>query len=101
MLWESTSLGTQTSTPLMASVIAATPRKSTTTVWSIRRPVSDSTVFWVQAGLPWGNWPTVKASLNICPVRGVVHWPLGSLQDGMVTRVSRGIETPTACRWSA
>ncbi len=101
MSWESTSLGTQTSTPLIASVIAATPRKSTTTVWSIRRPVSASTVFCVQAGLPCGKSPTVKAELNICSVRGVLHRPSASLQAGTVTRVSRGIDTPTACRWSA
>ncbi len=101
MLCELTSLGTQTSTPLMASVIAATPLKSTTMVWSIRSPVSASTVFWVQAGFPLGESPTVKASLNIWLVRGFVQSPLGSRQDGTVTRVSRGMETPTACFRSA
>ncbi len=60
-----TSLGTQASTPPTASAIAAAPLKSTTTVWSIRSPVSFSTVFWVQAGLPLGYSPTVKAELNI------------------------------------
>ncbi|GAA4997752.1 hypothetical protein GCM10025734_30480 [Kitasatospora paranensis] len=70
-------------------------------VWSTRSPVSASTVFWVQAGLPCGYSPTVKAELNIWLVRAFVHEPLGSLQAGTVTRVSRGMETPTACFPSA
>ncbi len=90
-------MGTHTSTPPTASVTEAKPLKSTTRVWSTRRPVSSSTVFCVQAGLPALNSPTVKAELNIWLVRAVVHRPSASRHGGMVTRVSRGIDTPTAC----
>ena len=44
--------------------MAAKPAKSTTMVWSTRRPVSCSTVFWVHAGLPLAVSPIEKAELN-------------------------------------
>ena len=81
-------------------VIAAKPLKSTTMVWSTRMPVTFSTVFWVQAGLPPSLPPTEKAALNRS-LPPLVHLPLGSLQDGIGTIVLRGIEMPTACLWSA
>ncbi len=95
------SCGRQTWTPPTTSVSAAKPLKSTTTVWSTRSPVSSSTVFWVQAGLPASVWPTEKAALNMVSVRVSVQLPSGSLHGGMVTRVSRGMDTAMACRWSA
>ncbi len=88
-------------TPLTAEVIAAKPAKLTTMVWSIRMPVSFSTVFWVQAGLPSLVSPTEKAELIRTLVCSLVHFPSGSLHGGMVTRESRGSEIPTACLWSA
>ncbi len=95
------SSGRQMSTPSTALVIAAKPWKSTTMVWSTRIPVSFSTVFWVQAGLPSSVPPTEKAALNSSLFDPLLHLPLGSLQDGMATIALRGIEMPTACLWSA
>lgn len=90
------SCGTQTSTPPTTSVSAEKPLKSTTTVWSTRRPVSFSTVFWVHAGLPSAVLPTVYASLNMAWCLVSVQLPSGSLHGGMVSRVSRGMDTATA-----
>ncbi len=70
-------------------------------VWSIRMPVIFSTVFWVQAGLPWSVSPTEKAALNFVAGCSLVHFPFGSLHEGIVTSESRGMEMPTACLWSA
>ncbi len=94
-------LGRQTSTPPTALVIAAKPSKLTTMVWSTRRPVRASTVFWVQAGLPCSLLPTENALLNITLVCGLVQFLFGSMHLGMLTSASRGNETPTACLWSA
>lgn len=93
--------GRHTFTPPTTSVRAAKPLKSTTTVWSTRRPVSFSTVFCVQAGFPPAVSPVEYAALNIVSGRVLVQLPSGSLQGGIVTRVSRGTDTATALRWSA
>lgn len=77
-----TSCGRHTFTPPTTRVSAAKPLKSMTTVWSTRRPVSFSTVFWVQAGLPLAVCPTEYASLNIVFGRVLVHFPSGSLHGG-------------------
>ncbi len=82
-------------------VIEAKPLKSTTRVWSTRMPVSFSTVFWAQAGLPSSLPPVEKAALKRSVLPPLVHLPLGSLQDGSWTIALRGIEMPTACLWSA
>ncbi len=91
----------QTLTPPIAAVMVAKPWKLTTMVWSTRRLVSFSTVFWVQAGLPWSVFPTAKAELNMALLCSLVQLPFGSLHFGMATSASRGKEMPTACLWSA
>ncbi|SCD94808.1 hypothetical protein GA0115246_108332 [Streptomyces sp. SolWspMP-sol7th] len=63
--------------------------------------MSFSTVFCVQAGLPFSVWPTVNAALNIVFGCGSLQLPSGRRQRGISTSVSRGTETATACRWSA
>lgn len=92
------SCGRQTGTPPTADVRAAKPEKSTTMVWSTRRPVSCSTVFWVQAGFPSAVSPTENAPLNMTWCWGAVQSPPGVLHAGMSTRESRGMDTATACR---
>ena len=92
--------GTQTSTPCTAEVMDAKPAKSTTMVWSTRRPDSFSMVFWVQAGLPLAVSPIENAELNCALGWSGDQVPSGSRQGGMSTSESRGIEMPTACLWS-
>lgn len=97
------SLGMQMSTPPMALTIDWNPPKSTTTKWSIVRPVFS----WIarpeqaaaDARSPPLSQPIAKASLIIACERARVVEPSDIWQDGIETSESRGMETSsTRCR---